>query len=93
MFQCVYPNGNPGTRGAPMTLFDPHSHHLIHQLRQEQLARKAARRRQLGLHAFRGASSGARLAAAISAMARRLAGRQPAGLPANPHRPARPEPR
>ncbi len=28
-----------------MTLFDPHSHHLIHQLRQEQLAREAANAR------------------------------------------------
>ena len=34
-----------------MSLFDPYSHTRIHELRQEQLARKARRHNELGLEA------------------------------------------
>jgi hypothetical protein len=74
-----------------MTLFDPHSHHLIHQLRQEQLARKAARRKQLGLDAIAMPSFGSRALVALRLLATRRASRSAAN-PA-PVGPASPEPR
>lgn len=74
-----------------MTLFDPHSHHLIHQLRQEQLARKAARRKQLGLDAIAAPSPGSRILRAFRGGATRNSSRPaPASAPALP---ASPEPR
>lgn len=36
-------------RTAAMTLFDPYSHSRVHELRQEQLNRKARLREKLGL--------------------------------------------
>ncbi len=74
-----------------MTLFDPHSHHLIHQLRQEQLARKAARRKQLGLDAIATPSFGSRILGAFRAGATRKTSRPAANTA--PVRPASPEPR
>lgn len=74
-----------------MTLFDPHSHHLIHQLRQEQLARKAARRKQLGLDAIAMPSLGGRVLGALRVLVTRKTSRSAAN-PA-PVRPASPEPR
>lgn len=51
-----------------MTLFDPHSHHLIHQLRQEQLARKAERRKQLRLDSLEAPPAARRISGAIRAI-------------------------
>lgn len=74
-----------------MTLFDPHSHHLIHQLRQEQLARKAERRKQLGLDAIATPSRGSRILRAFRGGATRNISRSaPAAAPSLP---ASPEPR
>ena len=74
-----------------MTLFDPHSHHLIHQLRQEQLARKAARRKQLRLDTLRAPSVAARMAGAVRAVAARVP--QRGSSAPRPTHPASPEPR
>lgn len=74
-----------------MTLFDPHSHRLIHQLRQEQLARKAARRKQLGLDTLRAPSAAGRIAGAARAIAARVPQRG-SSAPCPTH-PASPEPR
>lgn len=75
-----------------MTLFDPNSHLRIHQLRQEQLARKAERRNHNGLDNITPAP-GARLRSAVRALFARFPQRQAPAGPATPTRPARPEPR
>jgi hypothetical protein len=74
-----------------MTLFDPNSHRLIDQLRQEQLARKAARRRQLGLDTAKGPSAASRIAGAVRGVATRVPQRHPSTP--RPTHPASPEPR
>lgn len=74
-----------------MTLFDPHSHYLIHQFRQEQLARMAARRKHLGLHAIATPSFGSRIRSAFRAGATRKTSRSAANTA--PVRPASPGPR
>ncbi|MCL4242601.1 MAG: hypothetical protein KJ048_14730 [Dehalococcoidia bacterium] len=74
-----------------MTLFDPHSHHLIHQLRQEQLARKAERRKQLRLDTLNGPSAASRIAGAVRAVAARVP--QRGSSAPRPAHPASPEPR
>ena len=74
-----------------MTLFDPHSHDLIHQLRQEQLARKAARRRQTGLDTLKAPSAASRIAVAVRAVAARVP--QRGSTAPRPTHPASPEPR
>lgn len=74
-----------------MTLFDPHSHRLIHQLRQEQIARKAARRKQLGLDTLKAPSVASRIAGAVRVVASRVPQRGPSAP--RPTHPARPEPR
>lgn len=74
-----------------MTLFDPNSHRLIHELRQEQLARKAARRRQLGVDGLRRPSAASRIAGAVRAVAARFPHRGSSAP--RPTRPASPEAR
>jgi hypothetical protein len=92
MLLCVYLKGNPGTEAeAPMASIDPYSHIRLHELRQEQLERKASRRRALKLDdepfpGFRDAAAGI-----LRALAERVASTSTAERQPPPSAPARPE--
>ena len=47
MFQCAYPRGNTAQENYAMSLFDPNSHALLQQLREEQLQHRARLHHQL----------------------------------------------
>ena len=70
-----------------MTLFDPYSHTRILDLRQEQLARKARRREQLGIEDPRSLLASAPTTRLVASITRQLIrGRR--AIPALPGRPA-----
>jgi hypothetical protein len=69
-----------------MTLFDPHSHTTLFQLRQEDLARKARRRNRLGLEDALSEESNGSTANIVRALMSRLVRKQerPAKAGGNP---------
>lgn len=74
-----------------MSLFDPYSHARLHELRQEQLARKASRRKalQLDVEPLPGYRDG--VARILRALAERVATTTSAERQQAPSTPAHPE--